>query len=73
MTRSRVVRGGDRHDGLVDELPHREDELAALLGLALARGERTDRSPWRSTSWRAMSVRWISLVPSPMIMSGVSR
>ena len=31
------------------------------------------RSPYRSTRLRAMIVRWISFVPSPMIISGVSR
>jgi hypothetical protein len=28
---------------------------------------------WRLTSWRAMTFRWISLVPSPTIISGASR
>ena len=28
---------------------------------------------WRSSSRRAITMRWISLVPSPIIMSGASR
>src|SRR5690606_28803603 len=30
-------------------------------------------SPPRATSWLAMTLRWISLVPSPTIISGASR
>ena len=33
---------------------------------------RTSRPP-RLTSWAAMTLRWISLVPSPTIISGASR
>src|SRR5690606_34474777 len=40
--------------------------------LAVSLSRQKGRPP-RSTSWRAMTLRWISLVPSPTIISGASR
>ena len=45
----------------------------AFLRERLRGSPKAQSSPPRATSWRAMTSRWISLVPSPTIMSGASR
>ncbi len=42
-------------------------------GPARVSGAGHDPAGWRWTNWRAMTLRWISLVPSPTIISGASR
>ena len=66
----------DRED---DEPPQGPEgrRLVRWLGRRRGRGRRggvaAAHAGLRSTSWRAMTIRWISLVPSPMQSSGASR
>ena len=62
-----------RNQVLVDELPNHERDLPAFVHLVLGRRERAGALPVAVDELASDQVRWISFVPSPMIMSGVSR
>ena len=69
--RTRAHDRRSRGDGRCDPAIHRRRRTAPLT--AGLRDKWIPQMPPRETSWLAMTLRWISLVPSPTIISGASR